>query len=158
MIRVTDLSSTTETESFRVDGLGNARLLVVQCILDLLPEIPKSDPIRDLALQLNGIRTEKSALEQQMRILQGFGRGIVAGKLDLAPDQALAFFGTRFDSILACAETIRDLDEKMTRLNQKLNRLRSSKSGAAFAKATITILAGEDGPVQLRLIYRKGDR
>ena len=155
VIRVANLSSSTETESFRVDGLGNARLLVVQCILDRYPEIPKSDPIRDLTSQLNEIQTEKNAREQEVAILKRFGESM-AGKPDLSPDQAHTFSGTVFDKILTCAETVRELNEKVVRLNQKINKMQSSKRGEAFTKAIITVLAGEDGPVQLRLIYREG--
>ena len=79
----------------------------------------------------HGVRKENSAaLEQHRWRSPKVSRGVPwsAGKPDLAPD--LVFFGTRFDSILACAETTRDLDEK----------LRSSKNGAALTKATITLL------------------
>jgi hypothetical protein len=79
----------------------------------------------------------------------------MADKPDLTPDQALTFSDTLFDKILACAETVRDLDERITRLNQRINKIRTSKEGAAFTKAIITILADEDSHVQLRLIYRE---
>ena len=154
MIQVANLSSTTETESFRVDGLGNARLLVVQCMLDQYPEIPKSDPIRDIKSQLTELRQEKHAREQEIAILKGFGKSM-AEKPDLTPTQALTFSDTLFDKILACAETVRELNEKITRLDQKINKLRTSKNEAADTKAVITILAGEDGPARLRLIYRE---
>ena len=155
VIEVTNLSTITDTESFRVDGLGNAKLLIVQCVLDRHPEIPKSDPIRDLKSQLHELRMEKAAREQEVAILKGFG-GSMAEKPDLTPDQAKTFSDTLFDKIIACAEAVRDLDEKITRLNQKINKTRSSKVGATAAKAIITILADEDGPAHLRLTYREG--
>jgi hypothetical protein len=154
VIEVTNLSSITETESFRVDGLGNARLLVVQCTLDQYPEIPKSDPIRDLKSQLGELKTEKSARKQEVTILKAYGKSM-SDKPHLAPDQANAFSDTLYDKILACAETVRDLDERITQLNQKINKLQSSKVGAAYTKAMITILADEDGLAKLRLIYRE---
>jgi hypothetical protein len=155
VIEVTNLSSITETESFRVDGLGNARLLVVQCTLDQYPEIPTSDPIRDLRFQVRELQTDKSAREQEVVILRAFGKSL-AEKPDLTPDQAKTFSDTLFDKILACAETVRDIDERSKRLHQKINKLQYSKVGEAFTKAIITILADEDGPAQLRLIYREG--
>ena len=155
MIEVTNLSSTTETESFRVDGLGNVKLLIVQCVFDRYPVIPKSDPIRDLKSQLQELQTEKSAREQEVAILKAFGKSM-AQNPDLTPDQAKTFSDTLFDKVLACAETVRDIDEKMVRLNQKMSRIHSSKYGTASTKAVITILADEDGPAQLRLVYREG--
>ena len=156
MIEVTNLSSITETESFRVDGLGNARLLVVQCTLDQCPEIPKSDPIRDLKSQLSELQTEKSARKEEVAILKAYGKSM-ADKPDLTPDQADVFSDTLYDKIIACAETVRDLDERIARLNQRINKMRTSKVGAAYTKAIITILADKDGPAQLRLIYREGN-
>ena len=154
MIQVTNLSSTAETESLRVDGLGNARLLVIQCTLDRRPEIPKSDPIRDLTSQLKELQAEKRAREKEVAVLKAFGRSI-AEKRDTSPDQAIAFFDTLLGKILACGEVVRELCEKIARLNQKINKLRSSRSGEASTKAIVTILADEDGPAGLRLVYRK---
>jgi hypothetical protein len=155
VIEVTGLSSTTETESFRVDGLGNARLLVVQCTLDRHPEITKSNPIRDLTSQLDELQTEKRAREQEVALLEEFGKSM-AEKHNVDPDQAIAFSNKLLNKILSCAETVLELDEMIARLDQKINKLRSSRSGAAFTKAIITILADEDGSAQLRLIYREG--
>lgn len=157
MIQIVNLSSTADTESLRVDGLGNARLLVVQCALDQCPEIPKSDPIRDLTSQLKELQTEKRAREKEVTILKAFGKSI-AERREISPDQAITFADTLSDKILACGEAVRELNEQITRLNQKIDKLRSSKSGKANTKATITILANEDGPGQLRLIYREWNR
>ena len=154
MIEVTNLSSITETESFRVDGLGNARLLVVQCTLDRHPEIPKCDPIRDLKSQLSELQTEKSAREQEVAILRAYGRSMT-DKPQLTPDQANVFSDTLYDKVLACAETVRDLNERIAQLTRKIDQMRVSRVGTAQTKATITILADEDGPAQLRLIYRE---
>ena len=154
MIEVTNLSSVTETESFRVDGLGNATLLVVQCALDRYPEILKTDPIRDLESRLRELRTEKTACEQEVAILKTFGKNM-AEKPDFTPDQVGAFSDTLFDKTLACAESVRDLDESISRLDQKINKIQNSKVGAAFTKAKITVLADENGPVRLRLVYRE---
>ena len=153
VIKITNLSSTTETESLRVDGLGNARLLVVQCALDRHPEIPESDPIRDLISQLKELQTEKNAREKEVTILKAVGKSM-AERREISPDQAISFSDTLFDKMLACGEAVGELNEQITRLNQKIDKLRSSKSGKAFTKATVTILANEDGPAQLRLIYR----
>ena len=81
----------------------------------------------------------------------------MAEKPDLTPNQAKAFSDTLFDKIIAGAEAVRDLDEKITRMYRKIDQTRNAKSGTACTNAFITILADEDGPAQLRLIYRKGD-
>ena len=154
VIQVTNLSSAAETESLRVDGLGNARLLVIQCTLDRRPEIPMSDPIRDLTSELKDLQAEKRAQEKEVTVLKAFGKSI-AEKRDTSPDQAIAFFDVLFDKILACGELVRELCERIARLDQKINKFRSSRSGEASTKAIVTILADEDGPARLRLVYRE---
>ena len=156
MVEVTNLSSVTETESFRVDGLGNARLLVARCTLDRYPEIPKVDPIQDLESQLRELQIEKTTREQEVTISKASGKDVVE-KPDPPPDHAGASSDALFDKTLACAEIARDLEERIARLNQRVNKIQNLKVGATCTKATITILAHEDGLVQLRLIYRKGN-
>ena len=156
MIAVTDLSNIADAESFRVDGLGNAKLLVVQCAVDRYREIPKSDPVRDLRSRVRDLQTEKTAREQEVAILKAFGKSM-AQNPDLTPDQANTFSDTLFDKVLACAETVRDINEKILRLNLKINQIQNSRFGVAFTKAVITIVAEEDGSAQLRLTYRKED-
>ena len=155
MIVVTDLSNIADTESFRVDGLGNAKLLIVQCALDRYREIQTSDPVRVLRSQIHDLQAEKSAREQEVAILKTFGKSM-AQNPDLTPDQAETFSDTLFDKVIACGETVREIDAKMLRLNLKINKIQNTKFGALLTKAVITIVADEDGPAQLRLIYRKG--
>lgn len=153
MIEVTNLSGVAETESFRVDGLGNARLFVVQCTLDQYQEISKTDHIQDLKLHLRELETEKTAREQEVTVLKAFGKS-TAEKPDRTPNQAETFSNAPFDKTPACAESAKDLGERITQLNQRINKIQNSKVVAAFTKANITILADEDGPARLRLIYR----
>ena len=153
---VNDLTNIADHESFSVDGLGNAKLLIVQCALDRYREIETSDPVRDLRSQIRDLSAEKSAREQEIAILKAFGRSM-AQNSDLTPDQARTFSDTLFDKIIACAETVRDIDEKILQLNLKINKIQNARFGALFTRAVITIVADEDGPVQLRLTYRAED-
>ena len=79
-----------------------------------------------------------------------------AGKPDLTSEKPGTFSHAPFDKTITCAETVRDLDERIARLNQRVDKIQNLKVGATFTKANMTILADEDGPVQLRLIYRRG--
>lgn len=49
------------------------------------------------------------------------------------------------------------LEERIARLNQRVNKIQNLKVGATYSKANITISADETDPVQLRLIYPKGN-
>ena len=151
---VNDLTNIADHDSFSVDGVGNAKLLVVQYALDRYREIQTSDPVRDLRSKIRDLQAEKSACEQEVAILKGFGKSM-AQSPDITPDQAKTFSDTLFDKVLACAETVRDIDEKLLQLNLKINRIQNTRFGALFTRAAITIVADEDGPVQLKLTYRE---
>ena len=69
MIEVTGLSSVTDTESLRVSGLGNAKLLVVNCLREQFTEISESDQIRDLKSQKRELRVERGARIAELEIL-----------------------------------------------------------------------------------------
>lgn len=153
-IEVTGLSSVTDTESFRVSGLGEARLLVVNCLREQFTEISESDPIRALKCQEKELEAERDARKAEVEILKLFG-GKMGDKLDLAPDQANAFADTLFEKTLACAETVSSLDDKIVEIKRKISKAESERVGSAFVKAVITITANAEGPVQLKLTYRQ---
>ena len=143
----------TDTESFRVTGLGDARLLVVNCLHERFAEISESDPIRALKHQEQELQAEKDARKAEVEILEGFGKKM-GDNADITPDQASAFADTLFEKTLACAETVRELDDKIAEVKRKISKAESERSGSAFVKAVITIVANADGPAQLKLTYR----
>jgi len=154
VIEVKNLSSKIDLESFRVSGLGTARLLVATCTLDRYPDIPTSDPIRVLKAQLSALADEKDALETEIAILKGYG-GTMASMPNLTPDSANAFSNTLFEKTLSNSSAVRELDAKLAELGRKINKLRGAKSGTTDTRAVVTIVADEAGPTQLRLTYRE---
>jgi hypothetical protein len=154
VIEVTGLSSVTDTESLRVSGLGDARLLVVNCLREQFAEISESDPIRALKFQKQELRAERDARKAEIEILKGFG-GKLGDKPDLTPDQASAFAETLFEKTLACAETVKGLEAEIEEIRRKISKTAAEKAGTATVKAVITIVANDDGPVQLKLTYRQ---
>lgn len=89
--------------------------------------------------------------------MKASGKSIAERPANVTLDQAGAFSDGPFDRTLPCPETVGDLDDRIARLNQRVNKIQNSKVGATFTKANITIFTDEDGPVQLKLIYRKGN-
>jgi len=154
VIEVTDLSGDIELESFRVSGLGAARLLVATCYSDDHPDIPTSDPIRDLQSQLRELTDEREALETEIAILKGFGKNM-ANMPGLTPDNATSFSSTLFEKTLSNATAVRELDAKITELDRQIEKLEDAKSGTADVRAVVTIVADDAGPAQLRLTYRE---
>ena len=154
MIEVKNLSSNIDLESFRVSGLGTARLLVATCSVDRYPDIPTLDPIHVLEAQFRELTDEKDALEAEIAILKGYG-GAMASMPDLTLDSANAFSDTLLEKTLTNAAAVRKLNAKLAELGRKINKLKGAKAGTANARAVITIVADEAGPTQLRLTYRE---
>ena len=154
MIEVTGLSSVTDTKSLRVSGLGNARLLVVNCLREQFAEISESDPIRVLKSQERELQAERDARKAEIEILRGFGEKM-GDKPDVTPDQANTFVGSLFEKTLACAETVKVLDDQIAETKRRISKVESEKAGSAFVKTVITVIAKDDGPVRLKLTCRQ---
>jgi len=154
VIEVKNLSSSVDPESFRVSGLGAARLLIVTCSLDRYPDIKTSDPIRALQVRITELTDEKGALEAEVAILNGYGKNM-ANMPDLTPDSASSFSDTLLEKTLSNATTVRGLDAEIMGLRRKIDRLKDAKTGMTDVRATVTIVADKAGPAQLRLTYRE---
>ena len=154
MIEVTGLSSVTDTESLRVSGLGNARLLVVNCLREKFAKISGSDPIRILKSQKHELRVERDGRKAEIEILRGFGDKM-GEKPGITPDQANTFVDTLFEKTLACAETVATLDDQIAEIKRRIRKAKSERAGSALVKAVITLVARDDETVQLKLIYRQ---
>lgn len=76
-------------------------------------------------------------------------------KPDLTPDQANAFVDTLFQKTLVCAETVKKLDDEIEEISRKIKKAISERLGSTLVKAVITIVASSDGPVNLKLTYRR---
>ena len=154
LLEITGLSSTTDAESLRVTGLGNARLLVLVCNYDNYPDIPESDPIRTAQRELAGLRTETEARTQQLELLGNYGKSL-ADKKNVTPDDATSFASQLVEKTIENKRAIKDLEGKIEVLSRWIERTNQEKQGTAQSKASVTIVAEEDGPVELHVSYRK---
>ena len=143
-----------DLESFRVSGLGTARILIVTCSIDRHPDIKTSDPIRTLQTRVTELTDEKDALEAEVAILKGYGKNM-ANIPDLTPESANSFSDTLFEKYLSNATAIRGLEAEIMELRRQIDRLKDAKTGMTNVRAIVTIVADEAGPAQLRLTYRE---
>lgn len=154
LLEITGLSSTTDAESLRVTGLGNARLLVLVCNYDNYPDIPESDPIRAAHKELAALRTETDARAQQLELLTNYGKSL-ADKKNVNSEDAITFASQLVEKTIENRRAIKDLDAKIEVLSRWIERTQQEKQGTAQSKASVTIVAEEDGPVELHVSYRR---
>ena len=138
----------------RVTGLGNARLLVLVCNFDNHPDIPESDPIRTAQKELAALRTEADARLQQLELLASFGKSL-ADKKGVTPEDATTFASQFVTRTIENKQAIKDLEGKIEILSRWVERTQQEKQGTAQSKASVTIIAEEDGPVELHVSYRE---
>ena len=154
LLEISGLSSTTDAESLRVTGLGNARLLVLVCNYDKYPDISESDPLRAAQKELAALKTETDARTQQLELLSSYGKSL-ADKKNLTPDHATAFASKLVKKTIENKSAIKELESKMEVLSRWIERTQQEKQGTAQSKASVTIVTEEDGPVELHVSYRK---
>jgi len=148
------LSSTTDAESLRVTGLGNARLLVLVCNYDNYPDVPESDPIRTAQKELAALKAETDARTQQLELLGNYGKSL-ADKKTVAPEDATAFASQLVTKTIENKRAIKELEAQIEVLSRWIERTEQEKQGTAQSKASVTIVAEEDGPVELHVSYRE---
>jgi len=137
-----------------VTGLGNARLLVLVCNYDNYPDIPELDPIRTAQKELAALRTETDARAQQLELLSGYGKSL-ADKKNVTPDDATTFASQLVKKTIENKRAIKELEGKIEVLSRWIERTQQEKKGTAHSKASVTIVAEEDGPVELHVSYRE---
>lgn len=128
--------------------------MVLVCNYDNYPDIPESDPIRAAQKELAGLRTEKDTRAQQLELLGNYGKSL-ADKKNVAPDDATAFASQLVKKTIENKQAIKDLEGKIEVLSRWVERTQQEKQGTAQSKATVTIVAEEDGPVELHVSYRE---
>ena len=135
-------------------GLGNARLLVLVCNFDNHPDIPESDPIRSAQKELAALKTESEARTQQLELLSSYGKNM-ADKKNLTPEDATSFALQLVKRTIENKQAIKEVETKIEVLSRWIEREQQEKQGTAQSKASVTIVAEEDGPVELHVSYRK---
>lgn len=154
-IEITGLSSAIDTESLRISGIGgDAQLADVLCTLDATPNNADSNqtlPIQDAHAKMRDFKFEKEAREAEVDMLFRYGEAL--GALIL-PEQVLLFAKNLTEKKLAVAEEVKRLKAQILELETFIKRSKQPIIGEARAKATIVIVAGEEGATQLTVSYR----
>lgn len=135
-------------------GLGNARLLVLVCNFDSYPDIPESDPLRAANKELVAFKTEVDARLQQLELLSKYGKSLADNK-EVTPEAATTFTSQLVKKTIENKQAIKELETKIEVLSRWIERTQQEKQGTAQSKASVTIVAEEDGPVELHVSYRE---
>ena len=128
--------------------------MVLVCNFDNYPDISESDPIRVAQKELATFKTEADARLQQLELLGNYGKSL-ADKKNVTPEDATTFSSQLVKKTIENKQAIKDLEAKIEVLSRWIERTQQEKQGTAQSKASVTIVAEEDGPVELNVSYRK---
>jgi hypothetical protein len=126
------------------------------CNFDNHPDIPESDPVRAAQKELAALKTETDARRQQLELLSSYGKSL-ADKKHVTPEDATTFASQLVKKTIENQQAIKDLESKVEILSRWIERTQQEKQGTAQSKASVTIVAEEDGPVELHVSYRKSN-
>lgn len=157
LIEIKGLSSSIDTESFRVSGLGSVRLADVVCVVDSsalsgYQNRNENQAVRDASLRIKDLAFEKKTRQGEVDMLLRYGQAL--GGTVVPPDQVTAFADTVLTKTLAAAKIIRELESQIEELETVVQLNQKPIKGETRGKATITIVAQSDGMVHLTVSYR----
>ncbi|KAF4613467.1 hypothetical protein D9613_008122 [Agrocybe pediades] len=169
-VQITGLSSSIDTRSLRVSGLGSAaRLSDVVCKVDrgaLFDDAANADShssteqLRDLSAKKEALESEKNIREQESELLFKYGQTL-SGNSQVSPGEMTAFLDQYFARGKKILESITELKEKIAAIDRliKFEEYEASiRKGSANGQVDVVISAEDDCSVDLKLTYSNNAR
>jgi hypothetical protein len=157
-IKIRALPSTIDTDSIRVSGLGEARLLDVVCTIrnNQFPydQESHSEIIRVLKAKKSVVQAEKHVLEHQADLLVGYGKTL-SGE-HITPSAMAQFLDSFAEQGCENAAAVSLLDQKILEIDRQIEKEMEKKvlkKGETKRQVTVVIAVEENGPVELKLTY-----
>jgi hypothetical protein len=158
-IQISNLSSSIDTESARVSGLGDAQLSDVVCSvgsgLGEVDALSTSEVIRKLNVKLNARTSDRDALDDMLRTMTNYSKTLAGDTV--SPNRAETFF----ENLLTRSQTLRsqrvEMDEEILQLTRQIDVLLSpelKKQGLSDGEVTVVIAAKQATEIELKLTYR----
>ncbi|KAF4613545.1 hypothetical protein D9613_008120 [Agrocybe pediades] len=163
-VQITDLSSSIDTRSLRVSGLGGAaRLFDVVCTLDssALSAVAPSgqgdtstEKLRTMYARRQALESEKQIREKETELLLKYGQTLSGehvnpGQMSTFLDQYVTRGQKTLESITQLEEKIADIDQLIKSEEYKV----SIRKGSANGRVDVVISADDDISVDLKLTY-----
>ena len=162
-VEITQLPSSLEQDSIRVDGIGNA---IISDVIYHPPTSSRSNEQHTEALKQLGtkkkiLQDERETLEKQEQMLKQYSDSVSVKDTDASCLQTfLAVYQKRKAAInIALRETddkIQQVDDEIIEENKRHNKDEESKIRAT--RITVIVTANVDGPAELSVIYRQSPR
>lgn len=114
--------------------------------------VDEAQPIREAKTKIRALKAEKEAREGSIEMLFKYGQGL--GGTSITPEEAFLFTEKALAKKLEVVAAVQKLDDEVTELERFVEQNQQPIKGDAKGKATITVVAHDDGKVQLTVSYR----
>lgn len=162
-VEITQLPSSLEADSIRVDGIGNA---IISDVVYHPPTSTRSneqhaESLRQLGVKKKILQDEKGTLEQQEQMLKQYSDSVSVKDTDASSLQTfLEVYEKRKAAINTglreVSDKIRYVDDEIVEENKRYNKDEESKIRAT--RITVIVTANVDGPAELSVIYCQSPR
>ncbi|KAF8903751.1 hypothetical protein CPB84DRAFT_1728192 [Gymnopilus junonius] len=158
-VEIRGLSSSIDTHSVRVSGLGQARLFDVVCTLaksraaSYAPD-SSSEVIRTLLVKKSELEGERTVREQESHLLLQYAKTLNGEHV--TPSQMAQFLQSYVEQGRKIVQDISQLNEQIVQVTRQIEAERertASKQGTASGNVDIVIFADAETSVDLKLTY-----
>ncbi|KAG6877251.1 hypothetical protein C0992_010442 [Termitomyces sp. T32_za158] len=158
-VEIRGLSSSIDTHSVRVSGLGEARLYDVVCTIGVGKDTSyasdsSSEIIRLLKVKKHALESEKRVREHEADLLVNYAKTL-SGE-HVPPTQMSAFLESFVEQGRKNLNNITELDEKIIALDRQIERETedgASKKGDVRGEVTVILGTDNSSTVDLKLTY-----
>ncbi|KAG8893270.1 hypothetical protein FRC00_010737, partial [Tulasnella sp. 408] len=154
---ITRLPSCLDSESIRVEGVGNAVIFDVIYSPPPTENKPKdTEETKRLREEVARLKSDRAILEEQNGLLDGYSKSLKSDKSDVgALTEFFSMYTDQKRIINAGLAKLNDeVNEAQKKLDAKLRELRTDdESSRRGAKVTIIVLAEKKGKAELSLWY-----
>ncbi|KDR78599.1 hypothetical protein GALMADRAFT_244048 [Galerina marginata CBS 339.88] len=158
-VEIRGLSSSIDTHSVRVSGLGDARLFDVVCTLgnnkaaSYAPE-SSSEVIRTLLVKKAGLESERAVRQQESQLLLKYAETLNGEHV--TPTQMAAFLESYVDRGRKTLQAATQLNEQIVQITRQIDAEQekaAAKRGSTLGRVDIVIFADAENSVELKLTY-----
>ncbi|KAF8872568.1 hypothetical protein BD779DRAFT_1452646 [Infundibulicybe gibba] len=162
-VEIKGLSSSIDSQSIRVSGLGDGRLLDVVCTVeaplseDYAPST-SAERLRTLKVKKDVLESEKRVREHEADLLVNYAKTL-SGE-HVTPMQMTQFLASFVEQGQKNVEAVRAIGEKIVEVDRLIAAEKSgvaSKKGLAHGQVTIVIASETKANIDLKLTYIVGN-
>ncbi|TFK61460.1 hypothetical protein BDN72DRAFT_965157 [Pluteus cervinus] len=153
-IEISGLSSSINTDSVRVSGLGDARLFDVVCSLSPQRSETTQDATNSLKERKVSLQNAKAIHQQEAELLYSYAKTLTGEHVK--PEQMTAFLAGYGEQSRKCGAAVEAIDREINDIDTEIAKVKDkSATKVGSSRGTVTVVIGTDidDTIELKLTY-----